>query len=143
MSIPISQFIPPLRGIHTFILYVCVSISAMQIRSSLPFFYILHIYDICFYNNFFFKKKAHVTEIKKAASRTHFAQAHSENHGHKGEVSFATPIAQFRQLDPNHNCRGLYQSPDGRFKEMNNNIIIYPVPALGQIFCQVPYVHYR
>ena len=25
-------------GIHTFVLYVCVSISALQIRSSIPFF---------------------------------------------------------------------------------------------------------
>ena len=42
MSIPISQFIPPssfppLVSIH-FFLYVCVSISALQIRSSIPFF---------------------------------------------------------------------------------------------------------
>ena len=42
MSIPISQFIPlpthtllsPL-GVHTFVLYICVSISAMQTDSSL------------------------------------------------------------------------------------------------------------
>ena len=38
-------------GIHTFVLYVCVSISALQISSSVPFFrfhiYAL-IYDICF-----------------------------------------------------------------------------------------------
>ena len=36
MSIPISQFIPPLPtpflGIHTFFLYICVSVSALQIR---------------------------------------------------------------------------------------------------------------
>lgn len=82
-------------------------------------------------------------KLKRLLLEHIFAQAHPENHGHKGEVSFATPVAQFRQLNPNHNCRGLYRSPDGRFKEMNNNIIIYPVPALGQIFCQVPYVHYR
>ena len=40
MSIPIPQFIPhsfPL-GTHMFDLYVCVSISAMPIRSSIPFF---------------------------------------------------------------------------------------------------------
>ena len=36
MPIPISQFISPLPlGIHTFVLYVCVSISALQIRSSI------------------------------------------------------------------------------------------------------------
>ena len=40
MSIPISQFIPPpfSLGIHTFVLYFCVSISALQIRSSIPLF---------------------------------------------------------------------------------------------------------
>ena len=31
-------------GIHTFVLYVCVSISALQIRSSIPFFWIPHIW---------------------------------------------------------------------------------------------------
>ena len=30
-------------GVHTFVLYVCVSISALQIRSSIPFFKIPHI----------------------------------------------------------------------------------------------------
>ena len=46
MLIPISQFIPlPLSplGVHTSVLYVCVSISALQIGSSVPFFYIPHI----------------------------------------------------------------------------------------------------
>ena len=47
MSIPISQFItppppPPRRfpplGVHTFVLYICVSISALQTGSSVPFF---------------------------------------------------------------------------------------------------------
>ena len=46
MSIPISQFItpppptPPLfpLGVHTFVLYICVSISALQTGSSVPFF---------------------------------------------------------------------------------------------------------
>jgi len=40
MSIPVSQFIPlpaPL-GTHMLVLYGCVSISALQIRSSVPFF---------------------------------------------------------------------------------------------------------
>ena len=57
MSIPVSQFIPPLAptllsplGVHTFVLYICVSISALQTGSSIPFFEIAHvlIYDICF-----------------------------------------------------------------------------------------------
>ena len=30
-------------GIHTFVFYVCVSISALQTRSSIPFFQIPHI----------------------------------------------------------------------------------------------------
>ena len=30
-------------GIHTFVLYICVSISALQIKSSIPFFQIPHI----------------------------------------------------------------------------------------------------
>ena len=32
-----------LFGIHTFVLYICVSISALQIKSSIPFFQIPHI----------------------------------------------------------------------------------------------------
>ena len=45
MSIPIAQFStppspPPLSplGVHTFVLYICVSISALQTGSSVPFF---------------------------------------------------------------------------------------------------------
>ena len=46
MSIPIAQFItpppphPPLSplGVHMFVLYICVSISALQTGSSVPFF---------------------------------------------------------------------------------------------------------
>ena len=41
VSSPISQFVPPPLshlGIHTLILYVCVSISALQIDSSEKFF---------------------------------------------------------------------------------------------------------
>ena len=41
MSVPVSQFIPhfsSLLGIHTFILYIFVSISALSINSSVPFF---------------------------------------------------------------------------------------------------------
>ena len=40
MSIPIAQFIPPPPlsppGVHTFVLYICVSISALQTGSSVP-----------------------------------------------------------------------------------------------------------
>ena len=45
MSNPIPQFNPPppppchfLPGVHTFVLYICVSISALQTGSSVPFF---------------------------------------------------------------------------------------------------------
>ena len=39
-----SHHKPPFPlGIHIFVLYVCVSISALQIRSSIPFFQIPHI----------------------------------------------------------------------------------------------------
>ena len=41
MSTPVSQFIPypPSRlGVHTFVFYVCVFTSALQIGSSIPFF---------------------------------------------------------------------------------------------------------
>ena len=47
MSVPISQFIPPFLSILdvcTFILYICVSISALQIRLSITFFQIPHVY---------------------------------------------------------------------------------------------------
>ena len=40
MSIPISQFTPPSLcplGVHISVLYICVSISALQISSSVPF----------------------------------------------------------------------------------------------------------
>ena len=46
MSVPISQFIPPSPfplGIHSFVLYDCVSVTALQVRSSTPFFQIPHI----------------------------------------------------------------------------------------------------
>ena len=52
MLIPISQFItlpPPLPlplsplGVHMFVLYICVSISALQTSSPVPFFYVPHI----------------------------------------------------------------------------------------------------
>ena len=44
MSIPISQFLPPPPpplsplGVHTFVLYICVSISVLQTSSYVPFF---------------------------------------------------------------------------------------------------------
>ena len=47
MSIPVSQFIPPPPppppaayplGVHTFVLFICVSISVLQTGSSVPFF---------------------------------------------------------------------------------------------------------
>ena len=44
--IPISQFILPLfspLGVHTFVRDICVSISVLQIGSSVPFFQIPHI----------------------------------------------------------------------------------------------------
>ena len=54
-SVPIFQFVPPPPSpfsIHRFVLYIRVSISALQISSSVSFFYTPHIlailYDICF-----------------------------------------------------------------------------------------------
>ena len=44
MSIPISQFIPlPLLGVLIFVLYICISVCALQTGSSVPFFQIPHI----------------------------------------------------------------------------------------------------
>ena len=44
VSIPISRFLPPSSPsfLHMFVVHMCVSISALQISSSRPFFYILH-----------------------------------------------------------------------------------------------------
>ena len=45
-SIPLSQFISPLLSplaVHMFVLHICVSISVLQIGSSVPFFYLPHI----------------------------------------------------------------------------------------------------
>ena len=45
MSIPISQFIPSTPfpfGIHKFFLCICISVSALQMSSSVPFFSIPH-----------------------------------------------------------------------------------------------------
>ena len=54
-SISISQFIlpSPLLGIHTFVPYICVSISALQISSSVSFFQIPHISDVIQYLFFY------------------------------------------------------------------------------------------
>ena len=41
-SLPVLPTPRPL-GVHIFVFYVCVSISALQIRSSIPFFQIPHI----------------------------------------------------------------------------------------------------
>ena len=48
---PDSFHLPFPFGIHIFVLYVCVSISTLQIRLSIPFFFRFHIYAliyICF-----------------------------------------------------------------------------------------------
>lgn len=73
--------------------------------------------------------------MKKAASEKHSAQAHPGDYGNKGKLFFATSVIQFRQLSSDYDYRGLYRSPAGRFREMNNDIIMYPGPALGQLFC--------
>ena len=50
VSVPISQFLPHLLCIQTFVLYICASVSALQIRSFIHFSrfhtHVL-IYDIC------------------------------------------------------------------------------------------------
>ena len=46
ISISISQFLPSCSfslGFHTYALYVCVSTSALQIRSSIPFSWVAHM----------------------------------------------------------------------------------------------------
>ena len=45
---------PSPLGVHKFFLYICVSISALQISSSVPFFQIPHISDILQYLFFSF-----------------------------------------------------------------------------------------
>ena len=40
---PNSSYPPFLLGMRMFVLYICVSISALQIRASIPFFQIPHI----------------------------------------------------------------------------------------------------
>ena len=63
VSAPVSQFLPPSSfplGVHTFILYFCVSISALQIRSFIPFFQIPHT---CISIQFFFSL-LHLTFLK-------------------------------------------------------------------------------
>lgn len=66
---------------------------------------------------------------------TQVKQAYPEDQGNQRKVFSVTSVTQFGQLSPDHDYRGLYQSLAGRFKEMNNNVIIYPGPALGQILC--------
>ena len=70
MSIPTSQFIPPATsplGIHTFVLYICVSISALQIRLSDAFFKIPHksnVIHLLFFLTYFtliFSRSIHVS----------------------------------------------------------------------------------
>ena len=39
---------PPPRGVRMFALHVCVSVSALQIRSSIPFFSSFHIYALIY-----------------------------------------------------------------------------------------------
>ena len=39
-------------GVHTFVLYICVSVSALQTSSSVPFFFRFHIYALI-YNIYF------------------------------------------------------------------------------------------
>ena len=57
MSISISQFFPPLPfplGIHTLVLYIGVSSSALQIRSSIYHFSRFHIYALMYHICFSF-----------------------------------------------------------------------------------------
>ena len=61
VSIPISQCLPhprpplsPLVGIHIFVLHVCVSFSALQIRSSIYHFSRFHIYVLIYIFVFLF-----------------------------------------------------------------------------------------
>ena len=46
---PNSSHLPFPLGVHTFVLYICDSISALQISSSVSFFYIPHVSDIIRY----------------------------------------------------------------------------------------------
>ena len=62
----ISQFIPSPLAIHTLVLYVCVSISALQISSSIPFFQIPHI---CINIQYLFSSFC-LTSVCMTASRT-------------------------------------------------------------------------
>ena len=57
VSIPTSQFFPPFTfalDIHTFVLYIYVSISSLQISSSILFFYISQICANKWYLFFYF-----------------------------------------------------------------------------------------
>ena len=50
MSIPISQFIPPYPQVHLSVLYVCISVPALQIGTPVPFIrsHIHALIYICF-----------------------------------------------------------------------------------------------
>ena len=50
-SLPIC---PTSLGNHKFLLYICDSISALQINSSVPLFQIPHVSDIMFFSSFLF-----------------------------------------------------------------------------------------
>ena len=56
MSIPISQFIPPIPTIFpsnfTFVFYICDSISVLYLSSFVPYFKILHLSDVIQYFSF-------------------------------------------------------------------------------------------
>ena len=53
MSIHLPICLTTHLGNHQFVLYICVSITALQINSSVPFFSRFHIkvvlYEICFF----------------------------------------------------------------------------------------------
>ena len=85
MSIPIFQFLPPPPsplGIHRFLFYICVSISALQISSSVSFFYIPHTSNIIQYLFFLFltsKKATGKGLISKIYKTAHIAQHQKTN----------------------------------------------------------------
>ena len=65
ISISISQFtpcLPSFLGIHMFVLYVCVSISALQVSSSVSFSR-FHI-KVILYNSFFFPLSGSIADLQ-------------------------------------------------------------------------------
>ena len=106
MSIPTYQFIllsSYSLGVHTFVLYICVCISALQIRSSMPIVFRFHIYASIYTINscyplllisYMDKSWPHVvTEILGIFFFLIFAFSKREN-GH--QYSIAGPINQDR-----------------------------------------------